>query len=324
MSDKKFIILGQEVEKGKSAVLEIEVAKLHTRNSLSMPVLVERSKKDGPVLLLMGGVHGDESNGVAIIRDIIRKKLHKPICGTIICIPVFNVFGYLNQQREFPDGRDLNRMFPGSAKGSLASQFAHKFTQEIAPLVDYVLDFHTGGSSRYNYPNIRCIFKNQDTVDLAKAFGSPFILNSENISKSIRDLINKLGKTMILFEGGKSLELDPFVIESGVQGALNVMKYLKMQEGDIEVNQEALPVVINKSKWVRAPYSGLFESLVKNGSKVKRRQLIGRISDPFGEFEKKVLAPFDCHIFGLNTAAIVNKGDALFHVSTETFEYSEI
>lgn len=324
MSDKKFIILGKEIKKGESAILEIEVAKLHTRNSLSMPVIVERAQKDGPVLLLMGGVHGDETNGVAIIRDIIRKGLHKPTSGTIICIPVLNVFGYLNQQREFPDGRDLNRMFPGSAKGSLASQFAHKFTTEIAPLVDYVLDFHTGGSSRDNYPNIRCVFKEQDTVDLAKAFGAPFIVNSDNISKSIRHLISKMGKTIILFEGGKSLELDPFVIESGVEGALNVMKYLKMQKGKIKRSSKKLPVVIDKAKWIRAPYSGLFESLVKNGSSVKRKEIIGRISDPFGDFEKTVKAPFDCYIFGLNTASIVNKGNALFHVSTETKDYDNI
>ena len=124
----------------------MDVAKLHTRNSLQIPVIVQRGKKDGPVLLLMGGVHGDETNGVAIVRDIMRKKYNIPDAGTIICIPVLNVIGYLNQDRKFPDGRDLNRMFPGTAKGSLAAQFAFKFTKEIAPLVDYVLDFHTGGA----------------------------------------------------------------------------------------------------------------------------------------------------------------------------------
>ena len=157
MSDNKFIILGREIKKGERAILELEVAKLHTRNSLRIPIIVHRAKHDGPVMLLMGGVHGDESNGVAILREIIRKKYNRPKRGTIICIPVFNVFGYLNQSREFPDGRDLNRMFPGSANGSLASQFAYKFTKEIAPLVDYVLDFHTGGAGRNNFPNIRCV-----------------------------------------------------------------------------------------------------------------------------------------------------------------------
>lgn len=315
MSDKKLIILGREIKRGKSTILEIEVAKLHTRNSLNIPVIVHRAALDGPILLLMGGVHGDESNGVAILRDIIRKKYHIPKRGTIICIPVFNVFGYLNQSREFPDGRDLNRMFPGAANGSLASQFAYKFSKEIAPLVDYVLDFHTGGAGRENSPNIRCVLEQEKSLELAKVFGAPFIVNSNYIPKSIRETMNKLGKTMLLFEGGKSLELNQSVIHSGVEGALNVMKFLKMQPGEIMIERD--PVFVHKSKWLRAPFSGIFQSLAKNGSYVKRRAIIGTISDPFGEFEKNVFAPFDCYIFGLNTAPIVYKGDAIFHISTE-------
>lgn len=315
MSNKKFIILGKEVKKGEGAILEVDVAKLHTRNSLRIPVIIERAKEDGPVLLLMGGVHGDESNGVAIVRDIIRKKYHKPKRGTIICIPVFNVFGYLNQSREFPDGRDLNRMFPGSANGSLASQFAYKFTAEIAPLVDYVLDFHTGGADRNNFPNIRCVLAEEESFELAKIFGAPYIVNSEYIPKSIRASMNKLEKTMLLFEGGKSLELDQTVINYGVEGALNVMKHLKMQNGEVKVKSE--PIVIKNSKWLRASYSGIFESFIENGHHIQHKKVIGRISDPFGEFEKKVVAPFDCYVYGMNTAPIVNKGDAIFHVSTE-------
>ncbi|MFT4754245.1 MAG: putative deacylase [Salibacteraceae bacterium] len=317
MSNAKFVLLGKEIKKGESTVLEINVAKLHTRNSLSMPVIVDRSTLDGPILLLLGGVHGDETNGVGILRDIIRKGYHKPKRGTIICIPVFNVFGYLNQQREFPDGRDLNRMFPGSASGSLASQFAYKFSKEIAPFVDYVLDFHTGGAGRENYPNVRCVFKEEETLQLAKVFGAPFIVNSKYIGKSIREVFKKLGKPILLFEGGKSLELDQKVIDCGVEGALNIMKHLKIQDGDLVKNGN--PVFVNKSKWVRAPYSGLFQHSVSNGSFVKRRQLIGNISDPYGSFEKKVLAPNDGYVFGLNTAPIVYQGDAIFHLSLETF-----
>ena len=313
MSDKPFIILGHEIKKGKRAVLEMDVAKLHTRNNLSVPVIIERAKKEGPVLLLIGGVHGDEINGVAIVRDVIRKKLNKPNVGTIICIPVFNVFGYLNHTREFPDGRDLTRVFPGSASGSLASQFAYKFTQEIAPLVDYVIDFHTGGSSRENYPNVRCDFNNERTLELAKIFGTKFIIDSGSISKSIRDTFNKMGKISLLFEGGKSLNLDNKVIRSGVNGALNIMKHLGMQDGDISIDTEH--IMLRKNKWLRAPHSGIFEPLVKNGSNVKHKDVIGRISDPYGEFERKVFAPFDCCIYGLNTAPIVYKGDAIFHVS---------
>ncbi|MFT5304586.1 MAG: putative deacylase [Chitinophagales bacterium] len=315
MSNNDFVILGHNIKRGKGAILEMDVAKLHTRNSLNIPVIVERGKLDGPVMLLLGGVHGDESNGVAIVRDIIRKKYNKPKRGTIICIPVFNVFGYLNQSREFPDGRDLNRMFPGSASGSLASQFAHKFTKEIVPLIDYVLDFHTGGSGRENFSNVRCVFEEEESFELAKIFGAPFIVNSFYIPKSIRDTFRKLGKTVLLFEGGKSLELDQSVIDYGVQGALNIMKRLGLQDGEVVVNNE--PILVENSKWIRAPYSGMFQSTVKNGSKVKHKTILGKISDPFGEFEKNVYAPFDCYLFGLNTAPIVYKGDAIYHVSIE-------
>ncbi len=315
MSDEKFIILGREIKKGESAFIEIDVARLHTRNSLSIPVIVERAKDDGPVLLLIGGVHGDEINGVAIVRDIIRKRYNIPKIGTIICIPVFNVFGYLNQKREFPDGRDLNRMFPGSAQGSLASQFAYKFTKEIAPLVDYVIDFHTGGAERDNYPNVRCVLKQKKSFELAKVFGAPFIVDSKYIPKSIRETMNKMGKTILLFEGGKSLSLDQTVIKYGVEGALNIMKYLRMQEGDVKIKID--PVILYNNKWLRAPFSGIFESLVANGSKVEYKAIIGKIYDPYGEFERNVVAPFDCYIYGMNTAPIVYKGDAIFHVSVD-------
>lgn len=319
MSDDKLIILGKEIKKGKRTILEMDVAKLHTRNSLRIPVIIERASLDGPVLLLMGGVHGNETNGVAILREIIRKKYNIPKRGTIISIPVFNVFGYLNQSREFPDGRDLNRMFPGSAKGSLASQFAYKFKKEIAPLVDYVLDFHTGGAGRENFSNIRCVLQEEKSFEMAKVFGAPFIVNSKYIPKSIRETFHKMGKTILLFEGGKSLEIDQTVIDYGVEGALNVMKHLGMQEGEIIINKD--PVIVQKSKWLRAPHSGMFQSEVKNGSKVKYKEVLGRIFDPFGQFERYVIAPFDCYIFGLNTAPIVYKGDAIYHVSMEIIDF---
>lgn len=318
MSKDDFIILGRNIKKGEKAILELEVAKLHTRNSIKITIIAERAKIDGPTILLMGGVHGDETNGVAIVRDIIRKKYNKPKRGTIICIPVFNVFGYLNQSREFPDGRDLNRMFPGSANGSLASQFAYQFTKEIAPLVDYVLDFHTGGSDRENFPNIRCVLQEEKAFELAKVFDVPFIVHSNYIPKSIRETIHKMGKTILLFEGGKSKHLDQSVINYGVEGAHNVLKHLGFRDGELILNNNS--VVIEKAKWLRAPFSGMLRTHVKNGSWVTKKTILASITDPFGEFEKKVVAPFDCFIFGINTAPIINKGDALYHVSTELRE----
>ncbi|MDA9316831.1 succinylglutamate desuccinylase/aspartoacylase family protein [Polaribacter sp.] len=315
MLNKPFVILGTEIPKGKRTILDLEVARLHTRTTVKIPVIIERSKNPGPVVLLLAGIHGDEINGVGIIREIISQKINRPISGTIICIPVFNIFGYLIQTREFPDGRDLNRMFPGSVNGSLASQFAHQFTKEIAPHVDYVIDFHTGGGERNNIAQIRCSKEDKRGLELAKIFNPPIIVFSNIISKSLRDTLHKMGKTILLFEGGKSKELDASIINEGVNGTKNILIHLGLIEGEITVKKT--PIFVEKAKWLRASYSGMFKIMAKNGTFVKKKEVLGIIQDPFGEFKKKVYAPFDGHIFCINKTPIVNKGDALFHVSIE-------
>ena len=315
MLNKPFVILGTEIPKGKRTILDLEVARLHTRTTVKIPVIIERSKNPGPVVLLLAGIHGDEINGVGIIREIISQKINRPISGTIICIPVFNIFGYLIQTREFPEGRDLNRMFPGSLNGSLASQFAHQFTKEIAPHVDYVIDFHTGGGERDNIAQIRCSKEDKRGLELAKIFNPPIIVFSNIISKSLRDTLHKMGKTILLFEGGKSKEFDASIINEGVNGTKNILIHLGLIEGEITVKKT--PIFVEKAKWLRASYSGMFKIMAKNGTFVKKKEVLGIIQDPFGEFKKKVYAPFDGHIFCINKTPIVNKGDALFHVSIE-------
>ena len=315
MSNNPFILLGKVIPKGKRTVLDLEVAKLHTRTTVKVPVIIERSKNPGPVVLLLAGIHGDETNGVGIIREVISLGTNKPKSGTIICIPVFNIFGYLIQTREFPDGRDLNRMFPGTQNGSLASQFAYQFTKEIAPFVDYVIDFHTGGGERDNIAQIRCTKDDTKALELAKVFNPPMIVYSSNISKSLRDTLHKMGKTILLFEGGKSKELNPTIINEGVNGTKNVLIHLGLIDGEITVREA--PVFVNKAKWLRASHSGMFKIRVTNGSFIKKKEVLGVIQDPFGEFKKKIYAPFNCHVFCINKTPIVNKGDALFHLSIE-------
>ena len=157
INNKKITILGQDIAPGKHYELNLSVAKLHTSTPVQIPIIVDRAKIDGPTVVLMAGMHGDEINGVEIIRRIIRKKYNKPIVGTIICIPIFNIFGFLNLKRELPDGRDLNRSFPGSLTGSLASQFAYQFITEIAPVTDVLIDYHTGAVQRNNFPKYDAI-----------------------------------------------------------------------------------------------------------------------------------------------------------------------
>lgn len=315
MSSKPFILLGKEIPKGKRTVIDLKIAKLHTRTSVNVPVIIEHSHNPGPVVLLLAGIHGDETNGVGIVREIIDLKLNEPKNGTIICIPVFNIFGYLIQTREFPDGRDLNRMFPGTLNGSLASQFAYQFTEKIAPFVDYVIDFHTGGGERDNIAQIRCNKDDDKGLELAKIFNPPMIMYSNTIVKSLRETLHKMGKTVLLFEGGKSKELNPTIINEGVNGTRNVLIHLGLIEGEVMVR--AKPIFIKNAKWLRASDSGMFKVRVANGSFVRKKEVLGVIQDPFGEFKKKVYAPYNGHVFCINKTPIVNKGDALFHLSIE-------
>lgn len=316
MSEFKDIsILGTEILPGKNYQLNLTVARLHTDTDIKIPVIVRRAKKEGPVLLIMAGTHGDEINGMEIVRQVIRRKINHPQIGTIICMPVFNIFGFLNVRRELPDGRDLNRCFPGSLNGSLASQFAYHFMKEIAPVTDYILDFHTGGALRSNYPQIRCLFDDLESMKLAQAFNPPFIVHSPYIRKSLRETMHKIGKKILLFEGGKSNSINPRVIRYGVNGVKRFIHHLGMNDFGAEFmadTQEA--IFIRKSSWLRAPQSGVLRLFVENGNLVKKGDLLAVVADPFGNVERKVKASMDGYVFCVNTSPIVNRGDALFHL----------
>ena len=313
---KKIVLLGEEIRPGKGAQLNLHVAQLHTHTPVQVPVIINRAVKEGPVVLLLAGMHGDEINGVEIVRRIIRKGWHKPKSGTIICIPVFNIFGFLNFTRVLPDGRDLNRSFPGTKNGSLASQFAYHFMKEVAPNVDYVIDFHTGAAKRSNYPQIRCVFKDEVSMELAYIFNPPFIINSSYISKSIRESLHKMGRKILLFEGGKADYMDEFVINEGIDGVKRVLQHLGMNDFKDAVI-ERKPVIIDDHKWMRSPNSGMFQAFVQNGAKVKRGEVLGMVTDPFGKIEKKIKATHDGHIFCVNESPVVHKGDAIFHIGSE-------
>src|SRR6187551_2109887 len=199
MKDSKpLVIFGESVLPGESKTIQLEIARLHSTTKLTIPIIVQRSKTVGPVVLFSGGIHGDEFNGIEIVRQIITKKINKPKKGTIICIPIINIYGFINKSRDFPDGRDLNRVFPGSKNGSLASRFAYHILTDIMPLVDYAVDFHAGGAGRFNAPQIRLSPKNPDLRALADAFNAPFTLISKNIAGSFRNSCQKMKVKMLL------------------------------------------------------------------------------------------------------------------------------
>ena len=313
---KEIVVLGQAILPGESRIIDMEIARLHTTTKLKIPVIIERSKIDGPTILFSAGIHGDEINGVEVVRQLIVQKINKPKIGTIICIPIVNMFGFVNKSRDFPDGRDLNRVFPGSKKGSLASRFANHILEEIMPAVDYAIDFHAGGASRFNAPQIRLTPHNNELKKLADVFNAPFTLTSKNIVGSFRNSSDKLGVKMLLFEGGKSLDINKDVAKIAVNGVKRILKHLQMLNDAQFIEKPTInSIYIEKSGWLRAKCSGLFHDNNLIGCYVEKGTILGLITDPFGKFEQKVKAPSNGYVINANHSPIVYEGDAIYHLS---------
>ncbi len=315
-SDNVLEILGEKVKPGKSATINFNMAKLYTTTSVEVPVIIERSKRPGPVVLITAGIHGDEINGVEIVRQIISKGINRPQKGTIICIPVVNIFGFLNLRREFPDGRDLNRMFPGTKHGSLASRFAFQFVKKILPLANFCLDFHTGGASRFNAPQIRVKRGDEQSLKYARIFSAPFTIHSKTITKSYRETCAKKDIPVLLFEGGKSQDSNKEVAKHGVEGVMRILSFLEMLNPKFEY-PDAIgeTVVIENTNWMRAKYSGLLHIKIPCGKHVEKGEYIGTITDPYGKFRHKIKAVNSGYVININESPIVYQGDAIFHIS---------
>ena len=314
---KEITIFNETILPGKSKTINMQIGKLHTMTDLHIPIIVERSKKEGPVVLFTAGLHGDEINGTEIVRELIVKKINKPKRGTIICIPVINIFGFVNQTREFPDGRDLNRIFPGSKTGSLASQFAYYILKEIIPHIDYAIDFHAGGAQRFNAPQIRIVPNNAELKTLSDVFGAPFTLYSNNISGSFRSSCDKMNVKMLLFEGGKSVDINNGVTKEAVEGTKRFLTHFDMLKNKHEISKPHQTIYIETSDWIRANFSGMFHGLKQIGSYVTKGELLATISDPFGKVSHKLKAPHAGYLINVNDAPIVYQGDAVFHISTK-------
>lgn len=312
MNTPIFKIGDVEIQRGQSERLSLDISVLPTRTVVDLPVHVSRGEKDGPVLLLMAGLHGDETNGIEILRRVIREEINKPECGVVITCPLLNVYGFLSSEREVPDGKDINRAFPGNRNGSLASRIAYYFRHYILPQVDFGFDFHTGGANRFNYPQVRCVLHDELNRELANAFAAPFLMHSGHRDKSLRQTAWKLGKRILVYEGGESLRFDEHVIAEGVNGVKRVMNHLGMR--NFQVPPAVEPQVLMKSSWVRARTAGLFQPMITAGQQVRRRQVIGYIFSPYGDAEYKVVAPTSGFVVAMNHDPVVHMGDALVHI----------
>ncbi len=308
-------INGQEIKPGENKTVILNSYELHTKSSIKIPVHVIRSKKPGPTILFSAGLHGEETNGIEIIRKLVERDEVKNIkCGTIIAIPVINIVSFLYSTRDLPDGRDLNRCFPGTKNGSLGSRIAYDLMKHIIPLIDFGIDFHTGGAKINNYPQIRCVFDFPENLAIAKKFSAPLIIDSNYRDGTLRKEAAKKNKPILVFEGGESMRFDYLSINEGLSGCLRLMKAYKMLDLDIPDNPS---VKLKDDTWIRAAASGLFHMNANNGAYVRKGDLLGVICNPFGGEEHKVLATVDGYIVGINNQPVVNEGDALIHLGIE-------
>jgi predicted deacylase len=264
-------------------------------------------------VLLMAGMHGDEVNGIETIRRMIRREQLRPLRGSIIAIPILNIYGFLNFSREVPDGKDVNRSFPGSPRGSLASRVAHRFMREIMPLVDYGIDYHTGGAARFNHPQVRCLLgEDPETDALASAFAAPFTLHAELRAGSLREAAMRQGRRIIVYETGESLRLDENGIEVATAGTFRFLQHLGMLAEAPAPTQAT--VICRRHTWFRAKYAGLFRTNMHTGQYIEKGQEYGIIADPYGEMAVRLITPVSGYIIGLNHMPVVNQGDALLHI----------
>ncbi len=315
LKSKNIVIGGETVSPGQYKLLSISIGRLPTGTLIDIPVYVFNAKEPGPTMLVQAGLHGDEINGVEIVRRMLHKKKFAIKKGAVIAVPILNIFGFIHYSRDVPDGKDVNRSFPGSKTGSLASRMAYHYVSEILPQIDFGIDLHTGGAQRSNYPQIRYTVGDVLSKDLATAFNAPFTFSSKLIKGSFRSVSHKMGKPTVVFEAGESMRFDTHSISEGIQGILNVLQHYGMidKQESLSIEKKDSIILIDR-KWLRAPTAGMFISEVVNGAPIKKNAILGIITDTFTLKIKTIKAPYDGFICAINNQAVVNQGDALFHV----------
>ena len=298
---------GQVIKPGQQQTIDLVVGRLYTHNEVTMPVQVIHGKEPGPTLFVCAAIHGDEINGVEIIRRLLKTPALKKIKGTLLAVPIVNVHGFINKSRYLPDRRDLNRSFPGSKTGSLAARLADLFMREIVSKATHGIDLHSGANHRCNLPQIRANLDDNATLELATAFGIPVLLNSE-----IRDF----GIPILVYESGEALRFDELSARNGVSGIIRVMRYLGMLPHKTTGNRKHIkPVIARSSTWVRTPESGILRMRIRLGAHVKKGDRLAVVADPFGGKENIVISPNTGIVIGMNNLPLVNEGEAVIHLA---------
>jgi hypothetical protein len=314
MLNSKIIIAGTEVLRGTKVTLNLELPKLYNTPT-QLPIRVMRGKKDGPIVFISAAIHGDELNGIEIIRRLRKLNILNKLKGTLILVPIVNVYGIMNLSRYLPDRRDLNRSFPGSEKGSLASRVAKTFFDEIVSCCDLGIDLHTASIHKSNLPQVRTNIDNEYTFKLAKAFAAPVVLHSELRDGSLRSVAQESGVPILLYEAGEALRFDEISIRIGVKGIINVLREMDMLPPVVKKKAGRNPIITRNSAWIRSNASGMLRTIKALGDIVKKDEMIAYIDEPLGDDSYEIRAQFDGVIIGKSEIPLVQEGDAIFHIA---------
>lgn len=315
MARDSFAIGSVRVRAGAARDLELPITRLITGADVGLPVRILHGKEDGPVVWVNAATHGDEVVGVEVVRRLLTTLSPRTMRGTLIAVPVLNVLGVMTGERYLPDRRDLNRSFPGSARGSLASRIAHLMMTEVVAKCEVGIDLHTGSDRRTNLPQIRADLDDPRTRELAAAFGAPVMLHARVRDGSLRHAARERGATVLLYEGGEAWRFDEWAITAAVDGVRRVLATLGMVDPD-EGSAPAPSVESRRSGWVRARHTGFLHLDAQLGQHVADGERLGSLSDSFGRTLRLVRADRDGIVIGRTEAPVVNGGDAVVHLAT--------
>jgi len=311
----EFAIGGETVAPGTRRTIDLPVSVMSDHTPATMSAHVIHGRRKGPVVFVSAGVHGDEIIGVEIVRRLLGMPNLDRLRGTLIAVPIVNAFGFLTHSRYLPDRRDLNRCFPGTQGGSLASRLAKLFMTEIVRRSDLGIDLHSAAVHRTNLPQVRISPDNRETLRLARAFGAPVILRSQLRDGSLRGAAKDAGIDVLLYEAGEALRFDEMAVRAGVSGILRVLKDQSMLPAKGISKARRKPLLSISSRWIRAPQGGLLRSFKSEGDMVSDGETLAIVSDPFGAVDMPITTECAGLIVGRTVFPNVNEGDALFHVA---------
>jgi len=312
---ENFQIAGRSIPPGRRATVALPMTNMPDHTPVALALHVVHGARPGPVMFVSAAIHGDEVIGVEIVRRLLRHPSLNGISGTLLAVPIVNAFGFLSHSRYLPDRRDLNRSFPGSAAGSLASRLAYSFRTEVVARSSYGVDLHSAAIHRSNLPQIRVSPGQPEALRLAQAFAAPVTLTSRMREGSLRATATQAGVTVLLFEAGEGLRVDETAVRIGIAGILRTMAAIGMLPASAAPRIRAATVHCQKSDWLRAPGAGLMTPMAEVGDRVTAGAVLATISDPFGETEVELVSPKAGILVGRAHLPLVNEGDALFHLA---------